>query len=207
MASAHLVAGLVTSSRSGSCSRIVLDGVRWATSCSRCPEVPLTAAAGSASVAWSLSRGSSLRFYDGLRPTTMIICLGAANLLANPQRPLAVTRQRPTRSDPHHRRPVGGAATGRERPAVGLRPAGCAGEVGLPHPLFRQVAVPVMTDALTASLMLGRSHGLPVHTDAIAGDLPARRRWTAVLVLGGLVGVAIGTYGLLDSTRPGPRRT
>jgi energy-coupling factor transport system permease protein len=65
----------------------------------------------------------------------------------------------------------------------------------------RAVAVPVLEDALSRSLLLaaamdsrgyGRSREVP----------RSLRRTTAALVLGGLLGLCLGLYGLLDGTAP-----
>lgn len=199
--SAYLVAGLVVIAIRV-VFRIVLDGESGGHVVFTLPEVPLPDAAAGISIGGPVTvEGILAAFYDGLRLATMIICLGAANSLADPKRLLAST--------PNALYEVGSAITVALSVAPQLVESGrrvgrarrLRGEVGRRTHWFRQVAVPVMTDALDRSLMLAaamdsRGYG------RTAGDPPARRRWTAVLVLGGLVGVAIGTYGLLDSTSP-----
>ncbi len=138
---------------------------------------------------------------DGLRLATMICCIGAANALANPKRALRVlpgalyelgmavvvsislapqlieSVQRVARA----RR----LRAGRRR---GLR-------------ALRSIAIPVLADALERSLLLAAamdSRGYGRTGDATR----ASRRLTGALMLGGLVGVCAGCYGLLGGTGP-----
>jgi energy-coupling factor transport system permease protein len=139
--------------------------------------------------------------YDGLRLGTLICCVGAANALANPKRAL--------RSLPPALYEVGVAvvvaltvapqlveSVRRVRRARRLR-----GAAGRGLRAVRAIAVPVLEDALSRSLMLAaamdsRGYGRSRH-------VPARlRRITAALVLGGLLGLCLGLYGLLDATAP-----
>ncbi|MCA1710485.1 MAG: energy-coupling factor transporter transmembrane protein EcfT [Actinobacteria bacterium] len=139
--------------------------------------------------------------YDGLRLAALLCCVGAANALANPKRAL--------RSLPPALYEVGVAVVValtvapqlvesvlRVRRARRLRGAQAKGLRAV-----RAVAVPVLEDALARSLMLAaamdsRGYGRSAH-------VPARqRRATAVLVVGGLLGLCLGLYGLLDATAP-----
>ena len=139
--------------------------------------------------------------YDGLRLATLICCVGAANALANPKRAL--------RSLPPALYEVGVAvvvaltiapqlveSVQRVRRARRLRGAAAKGLRAI-----RAIAVPVLEDALSRSLLLaaamdsrgyGRFGAVPRHL----------RRTTAALVLSGLVGLCLGLYGLLDATAP-----
>ena len=139
--------------------------------------------------------------YDGLRLAALICCVGAANALANPKRAL--------RSLPPALYEIGVAvvvaltvapqlveSVQRVRRARRLR-----GAPGRGLRAVRAIALPVLEDALTRSLLLaaamdsrgyGRSRHVPVHL----------RRTTAALVLGGLLGLCLGMYGLLDATAP-----
>jgi energy-coupling factor transport system permease protein len=75
------------------------------------------------------------------------------------------------------------------------------GETGRRTRLFREVVIPVMTDALDRSLMLAAA--MDSRGYGRTGSAPrGSRRLTGMLVLAGLVGICIGTYGLLDSTTP-----
>lgn len=141
-------------------------------------------------------------FYDGLRLATMLICLGAANALANPKRLL--------RAVPGALYEVGTAVVValsvapqlvesvlRVRRARRLRGAGQRGMRAL-----RGIAMPVLQDSLERSLALAAamdSRGYGRRGTAGRGFRAA----TGLLVLGGLVGICIGGYGLLDATAPG----
>jgi energy-coupling factor transport system permease protein len=141
-------------------------------------------------------------FYDGLRLATMLICLGAANALANPKRLL--------RAVPGALYEVGTAVVValsvapqlvesvlRVRRARRLRGAGQRGFRAL-----RGIAMPVLQDALERSLALAAamdSRGYGRRGTASRGFRAA----TGLLVLGGLVGTGVGLYGLLDGTAPG----
>lgn len=140
--------------------------------------------------------------YEGLRLGALICCVGAANALANPKRAL--------RSLPPALYEVGSAVVValtlapqlvesvlRVRRARRLRAAPGKGLRAL-----RAIAIPVLEDALSRSLLLaaamdsrgyGRSRGVPQRL----------RRITSALVLLGLIGLCLGLYGLLDGTAPG----
>jgi energy-coupling factor transport system permease protein len=139
--------------------------------------------------------------YDGLRLATIVICVGAANSLANPKRLL--------RSVPPALYEVGTAlvvavsvlpqladSVRRVRAAQTLR-GGATGRLGG----VRRTLVPVLEDALERSLSLaagmdtrgyGRSPGATVR----------ERRTTGALMLTGLCGVCVGVYAGLDHTAP-----
>ena len=139
--------------------------------------------------------------YDGLRLGTIVVCVGAANALANPKRLL--------RSVPAALHEVGTAlvvavtvlpqlvdSARRVRAAQALR-AGDSRRTGR----LRRYLVPVLEDALERSLALaagmdtrgyGRSAGAP----------QAERRLTGALMLLGLCGVCVGVYAGLDHTAP-----
>jgi len=139
--------------------------------------------------------------YDGLRLATLLICVGAANVLADPKRLL--------KAMPSALHEAGVAVTvaltvapqlvesaQRVRRARRLR-----GETTRRFAFVRTVVLPVLTDALDRSLLLaaamdGRGYGRTVSVEA------GRRRMTGGLVIGGLIGVCVGTYGLLDATTP-----
>lgn len=182
--------------------RMLFDGQSGETILFTLPEVPLPEAAAGVRIGGPVSaEGMLSAFYDGLRLATLLVCVGAANALANPKRLLA--------SLPGALYELGVTITVALSIAPQLvesaqrvhRARRLRGEVGRRTRLFREVAVPVMTDALDRSLLLAASmdaRGYGRH-----GAAPAReRRRTGVLVLGGLVGVCIGVYGLLDATTP-----
>ena len=138
---------------------------------------------------------------EGLRLASLIACIGAANALANPKRLL--------RALPGALHEVGTAvvisvtvapqlaeSVQRVRRARVLR-----GEGGTGLRSVGRVALPVLQDTLDRSLLLasamdsrgyGRRSEQPTTT----------RRLTAALTLAGLLGAAVGTYGLLDGTAP-----
>lgn len=163
------------------------------------PEVPLPHWAQGIRVGGPVTaEGLVFALYDGLKLATLLICVGAANALANPARLLkslpgalyeagvavvvALTFAPHLIADAQRLR---AARRLRGRPDRGLR--------GL-----LQVALPVLEGALERSVALAaamdaRGYG---RTAAVT---PAVRRTTAGLTLGGLVGVCAGTYGLLTA--------
>ncbi|MEX0836509.1 MAG: energy-coupling factor transporter transmembrane component T [Nitriliruptor sp.] len=164
------------------------------------PEVPLPDWAAGVTLGGPVTGEAVLAAVsDGLRLATLLLCIGAANALANPKRLLAVL--------PAALYEVGIAvvvaitftpqlveSVQRIRGARRLR--------GRPHRGPRsviQVALPVLEDALERSLALaaamdsrgyGRRAAVPTAT----------RRATGVLLLGGLLGACFGVYGLLDAS-------
>ena len=138
--------------------------------------------------------------YAGLQLATILCCVGAANALANPKRLL--------QSLPGALYEVGVAvvvalsfspqlveAVGRIRAARRLRGRPDRGIRGL-----RGVAMPVLESALERSVELAAamdSRGFGRAT----GDRRTRL-FTAALTTGGLLGVCIGSYGLLDAESP-----
>lgn len=138
-------------------------------------------------------------FYDGLRLATMVICLGAANALANPKRLLKAV--------PSALYEVGTAvvvalsvfpqlaeSVQRVRRARALR-----GDAPPGMRALRAIVVPVLEDALDRSLLLAasmdvRGYGRPGNASRGA------RRFTGGLLVVGLLGVCAGIYGLLDGS-------
>lgn len=140
--------------------------------------------------------------FEGLRLAVMILCVGAANALADPKRLLA--------SLPGALQEIGtaivvamsvapqlAASVRRVHRARRLRGDGARGmrAVG-------RVVMPVLEDTLERSLglaasMESRGYGRRV------GTSPRRHRVTGALMLGALLGMAIGSYGVLDATSPG----
>jgi energy-coupling factor transport system permease protein len=138
-------------------------------------------------------------FYEGLQLATILCCVGAANALGSARRLL--------RYVPGALYEVGVACVialtfapqlvtdaARVRAAHRLR-----GQNGTGLRSLRRLAMPVLEGALERSVDLAAamdSRGYGRTTDESAGA----RRLTGVLVFGGLLGVCIGIYGLLDGT-------
>ncbi|MEU4438121.1 CbiQ family ECF transporter T component [Micromonospora chalcea] len=169
----------------------------------RLPEIPLPAWAAGIRLFGPVAAEQILGgFYDGLRLATMLICLGAANALANPKRLLKAV--------PGALYAIGTAVVValsvapqlvesvlRVRRARRLRGASARGMRAL-----RGIALPVLADALDRSLALAAAMDSRGYGRTAA--VPAGQRTvTGALVLGGLVGVCAGTYGLLDTAAPG----
>lgn len=141
--------------------------------------------------------------YDGLRLAALLCCVGAANALANPRRAL--------RSLPAALYEVGAVvvvaltlapqlveSVQRVRRARRLR-----GAPGKGLKAVRAIAVPVLEDALSRSLLLAAA--MDSRGYGRSGVVPARlRRTTSALLLAGLIGLCLGLYALLDPTAPGP---
>jgi energy-coupling factor transport system permease protein len=183
--------------------RVVFGGGQGDYILIRLPEVPLPEVAAGIRLFGPVAAEQLLGgFYDGLRLAAMLICLGAANALANPKRML--------RAVPGALYEVGTVVVValsiapqlvdsvlRVRRARRLRGPG---EKGLRA--LRGILMPVLQDALDRSIALAAamdSRGYGRRGTATAG----RRRLTGLLVLAGLVGVCVGGYGLLDATTPG----
>ncbi|WP_104786752.1 MULTISPECIES: energy-coupling factor transporter transmembrane component T [Streptomyces] len=167
------------------------------------PELPLPAWAQGIRLGGEVTAEAlTFALYDGLRLATLLVCVGAANALANPSRLLkslpgalyelgvavvvALTFAPNLIADVQRLR---AARRLRGRPDKGLR--------GL-----LQVALPVLEGALERSVSLAaamdaRGYGRTARVP------PAIRRTTAALTLGGLLGVCAGTYGLLTAEGAG----
>jgi energy-coupling factor transport system permease protein len=139
--------------------------------------------------------------YDGLRLATIVICVGAANSVANPKRLL--------RSVPPALYEIGTAlvvavtvlpqfadSARRVRAAQSLR----AGDTGRVRSLLRFL-VPVLEDALERSLALAAGMDTRGYGRS-SGATRAQRRTTGALMLVGLGGICVGTYAVLDATAP-----
>ncbi|WP_457464514.1 energy-coupling factor transporter transmembrane component T [Streptomyces sp. TE5632] len=163
------------------------------------PEVPLPEWAQGIRLGGEVTAEAlTFALYDGLKLATLLICVGAANALANPSRLLkalpgalyemgvavvvALTFAPNLIADVQRLR---AARRLRGRPDRGVR--------GL-----LQVGLPVLEGALERSVALAaamdaRGYG---RTAQVPDGI---RRTTAALTLGGLLGVCAGTYGLLTA--------
>jgi len=140
--------------------------------------------------------------YDGLQLATMLICLGAANALANPRRLL--------RSMPPALHEVSTAvvvalsvfpqlaeSVVRVRRARRLRPGSDRRGVGG----LRMIVIPVLEDALDRSLLLAAS--MDSRGYGRSGDRSPRASLAVgALLIAGLGGICVGVYALLDATTP-----
>ncbi|RYB95282.1 energy-coupling factor transporter transmembrane protein EcfT [Nocardioides oleivorans] len=166
------------------------------------PEVPLPDwAAGVRLLGPITSEALLAGLYDGLRLAAVILCVGAANSLANPKRLLA--------SLPPALYEVGTAlvvavtifpqladSARRVRAAQALR-GGTTKGVGR----LRRFLVPVLEDALERSLALAA--GMDTRGYGRSGGATVRERWvTGGLLLLALTGICVGTYAWLDPTAP-----
>jgi len=182
--------------------RMLLDGQHGAHILFTLPEIPLPDAAAGIRLGGPVSAEGVLgAFYDGLRLATLLVCIGAANVLANPKRLL--------KSVPSALYEVGAAITVALSVAPQLIESGrrvmrarrLRGDLGRRTRWFHQVAIPVMTDSLDRSLQLAAAMDARGYGRTGAASR-GNRRLTAALVLGGLAGVCVGTYGLLDAGSP-----
>lgn len=138
---------------------------------------------------------------DGLRLGTLICCIGAANALANPKRALRLL--------PGALYELGVAVAVSISVAPQLiesvqrvaRARRLRGGKGNGLRALRSIVIPVLEDALDRSLLLARA--MDSRGYGRSGSATRRsRRVTGALMLGGLVGLAGGAYGLLDGTAP-----
>ncbi|CAM3547240.1 energy-coupling factor transporter transmembrane component T family protein [Nocardioides zeicaulis] len=166
------------------------------------PEVPLPDwAAGVRLLGPITSEALLAGLYDGMRLAAIIVCVGAANSLANPKRLLA--------SVPPALYEVGTAlvvavtifpqladSARRVRAAQALR-GGATSGVGR----LRRFLVPVLEDALERSLALAA--GMDTRGYGRSGGASRRERWTTgALLMVALTGICVGTYAWLDPTAP-----
>ena len=166
------------------------------------PAVPLPDWAAGISLLGPVTSESLLAGgYDGMRLATVIICVGAANSLADPRKLLA--------SLPAALYEVGTAvviafslfpqlaeSVQRVRRARRLR-----GEAGRGVRALRRIMVPVLEDALDRSVALAASMDARGYGRTGAGARTGRRLTGAFLLLG-LLGLLIGSYAYLDSSAP-----
>ncbi|MEU9644089.1 energy-coupling factor transporter transmembrane component T [Streptomyces sp. NPDC048188] len=163
------------------------------------PEVPLPDWAQGIRLGGRVTaEGLAFSLYDAMRLATLLICVGAANALANPSRLL--------KSLPGALYEMGVAVVvaltfapnliadvQRLRAARRLRGRPDRGVRGL-----LQVGLPVLEGALERSVALAAAMDARGYGRTARVPAPVRRT-TAALTLGGLLGVCAGTYGLLTA--------
>jgi energy-coupling factor transport system permease protein len=183
--------------------RILFDGQYGATVLFHLPEIPLPHAAEGVRIGGPVTlEGVLSALYDGLRLATLLLCFGAANVLANAKRLL--------KSTPSALHEMGVAvivaltiapqlieSASRVRRARKLRSSRARG-----FHLLHQIVIPVMTDALDRSLALAAAMDARGFGRTRRITPPTRRRLSGALVLIGLCGVCVGTYSLLDASGP-----
>ncbi|TQL69532.1 energy-coupling factor transport system permease protein [Nocardioides albertanoniae] len=167
------------------------------------PEIPLPEWVLGIRLLGPLTREALLAgLYDGMRLGVIVVCVGAANALANPKRLL--------RSLPPALYEIGTAvvvavtvlpqlaeSVQRVRAAQRLR-AGATSRVKR----LRRFLVPVLEDALERSMALAA--GMDTRGYGRTADVGAgARRVTSTLMLVSLVGLCVGVYAVLDGTTPG----
>lgn len=182
--------------------RVVFGGGEGGTILLHLPEIPLPPWAAGIRLFGDVSAESLLGgFYDGLRLATMIICLGAANALANPKRLL--------RSMPSALYEVGTAVVVAlsvfPQLAESVQRVGRArrlrGHAATGRRALRSVIIPVLEDALDRSLQLASSMDSRGYGRSGTASSRARAVTGTSMVLG-LIGVAVGIYSTLDGTTP-----
>jgi energy-coupling factor transport system permease protein len=182
--------------------RVVFGGIETGHVLLDLPTVPLPDWVAGIRLLGPVTRESLLAgLYDGLRLATIVICVGAANSLANPKRLL--------KSVPPALYEIGTAlvvavtifpqladSARRVRAAQALR-GGAEGRLGR----LRRFLVPVLEDALERSLALAA--GMDARGYGRAGAAtPGERRTTGALLLAALCGICVGVYAVLDTTAP-----
>lgn len=182
--------------------RIVFGGIDDGPVVFRLPEIPLPdVAAGVALLGPVTSTDLLGGLYDGLRLGTIVLCIGAANTLANPRRllaglPPALYELGTVVVVALSLFPQLAESVQRVRRARHLR-----GDPGRGVGALRRVVIPVMEDALDRSLSLAAS--MDARGYGRAGTATrVERRTTGLLLVAGLIGLAVGVYALLDRTAP-----
>lgn len=166
------------------------------------PEIPLPDVARGVQLLGDVTVTEVLvGLYDGLRLAALVVCVGAANSLANPKRLLA--------SAPPALYEVGAAlvvavsvfpqlaeSVRRVNRARKLR-----GDASRGTGAMHRIVIPVLEDALDRSMTLAA--GMDARGYGRSGTAAPRDRFvTGVLMLVGLFGLSVGTYGYLDGTAP-----
>ncbi|GHH47341.1 energy-coupling factor transporter transmembrane protein EcfT [Lentzea cavernae] len=181
----------------------LLGGVTGPTVLFTLPQVPLPDWAQGIRVGGPVTaEGMVFALYQGLLLATILSCVGAANALANPKRLL--------RSLPAALYEVSVAVVVALTVAPQLvasarsvrRARQLRGDTAKGARAIRTMLVPVLEDALDRSLVLAASMDSRGY-GRTAGISRGDRALTGALVLAGLFGICIGTYGLLAGAYTG----
>jgi energy-coupling factor transport system permease protein len=166
------------------------------------PQIPLPGFMAGVQLGGPVTAESVLAaVYDGFRLATILCCIGAANTLANPKRalrvlPAALYELGVTITVAVTVAPQIVESVQRVRRARKLR-----GDTSRGRRAVRGIAMPVLHDALARSFQLAAA--MDSRGYGRTGDVAPRvRRVTAGLLLTGLLGLCLGTYGLLDTSTP-----
>jgi energy-coupling factor transport system permease protein len=182
---------------------IVLGGVQGQTVLVTLPEVRLPEWAQGIRLGGEVTaEGLVGTLYDGLRLGVLLACVGAANALANPKRmlrslPAALYEVSVAVVVAMSAVPQLVTSTRQVRRARALR-----GDTARGWRAIRSVLVPVLEDALDRSITLAAS--MDARGYGRRAGVPTRARHiTSALVLAGLGGICLGTFGILDTTADG----
>lgn len=182
---------------------IVLGGVQGQTVLVTLPEVRLPEWTQGIRLGGEVTaEGLAGTLYDGLRLGVLLACVGAANALANPKRmlrslPAALYEVSVAVVVAMSAVPQLVTSTRQVRRARALR-----GDTARGWRAIRSVLVPVLEDALDRSITLAAS--MDARGYGRRAGVPARARHiTSALVLTGLAGICLGTFGILDTSAEG----
>jgi energy-coupling factor transport system permease protein len=182
--------------------RLVFGGGEGDTILLHLPGIPLPSWAAGLTLFGPVSAESLIDgFRDGLRLATMVICIGAANALANPKRllkamPGALYETGTVVVVAMSVFPQLAESVLRVRAARRLR-----GDAGGGVRALRAVVIPVLEDALERSLLLAAAMDSRGYGRSGQASV-ASRRLTGLLTIGGLLGVCAGVYATLDGSSP-----
>ncbi len=182
--------------------RIVFGGGEGSTVLVRLPEIPLPEWAAGVQLFGAVSAQAVLGgLYDGLRLAAMVVCIGAANALANPKRllkamPGALYETGTVVIVAMSVFPQLAESVLRVRAARRLR-----GEIGNGPRALKSVVIPVLEDALERSLLLAAA--MDSRGYGRSGQVgPGVRLVTGTLTIAGLLGLCVGIYATLDGSTP-----
>lgn len=181
---------------------VVFGGLGGTTVLVRLPEVPLPGWATGIRLGGPVTaEGLVHAVYEGMRLGALLLCVGAANSLADPRRllksvPGALYEVSVAVIVALTTAPQLVVSAVRIRRARQLR-GGTARGIAR----FTSLLVPVLEDAFDRSLAMGAT--MDSRGYGRSGTVsPAARMMTGVCVIGGLGGLALGAYGTLDTTAP-----